>query len=58
MNRAISADTADFERQQKQIVTNLLRSKNDNSGIIFCATHNDDVVDLIVQMRRKELNYL
>lgn len=54
---AIDANAADFEQQQKQIVTDLLRSENDDPGIIFCATHNDDVVDLIVQMRRKELNY-
>ena len=54
---AIDGDAADLEQQQKQIVTDLLRSKNDDPGIIFCATHNDDVVDLIVQMKRKELNY-
>lgn len=54
---AIDANAADFEQQQKQIVTDLLRSENDDPGIIFCATHNDDVVDLIVQMKRKELNY-
>ena len=54
---AIDPNAADFEQKQKQIITDLLRSKNDAPGIIFCATHNDDVVDLIVQMRRKELNY-
>ena len=53
---AINADATDFERQQKQIITDLLQSKED-PGIIFCATHNDDVVNLIVQMKREELNY-
>ncbi len=54
---AIDANAADVGQKQKQIVTDLLRSKNENPGMIFCATHNDEVVDLIVQMRRKELNY-
>ena len=54
---AIDANASDFEQRQEEILTDLLRSKNDDPGIIFCATHNSDVVDLIVQMRRKELSY-
>ena len=53
---AIDANAADFDRQQRQIITDLSQSQDD-PGIIFCATHNDDAIDLIVQMRRKELNY-
>ena len=49
---ALDADAA-FEQQQQQIVRDLLASKE--SDIIFCATHNDDVVDLIVNMRRKNI---
>ena len=54
---AIDLKADDFEQQKKQIVADLLASKNDNPGIIFCATHNSDVVDLIVQMKRQGLNY-
>lgn len=54
---AIDASASNFKERQKQIVIDLLRSKSDDPGIIFCATHNSDVVNLIVQMRRKELNY-
>lgn len=54
---AIDAKASDFEQRQKAIVTDLLRSKNEDPGIIFFAAHNSDVVNLIVQMRRKELNY-
>lgn len=54
---AIDASAADVEQKQKQIIIDLLRSKNEDPGMIFCATHNTEVVDLIVQMRRNELNY-
>ena len=54
---AIDIKADDFERQKQQIITDLLAAKNEDPGIIFCATHNSDVVDLIVQMKRKGLNY-
>jgi len=53
---AIDANAVNFEAQQQQIIQDLLQSQ-DERGIIFCATHNDDVVDLIVQMKRKGLDY-
>lgn len=54
---AIDVNATNFEQRQKQIVADLLGSKNDDPGTIFCATHNSDVVDLIVKIRQKELNY-
>ena len=54
---AIDINGDDFERQKQQIITDLLATKNEDPGIIFCATHNSDVVDLIVQMKRQGLNY-
>ena len=54
---AIDIDADNFERQKKQIIADLLAAKNEHPGIIFCATHNSDVVDLIVQMKRQGLNY-
>ena len=54
---SLDANAADFERQQQQIITDLEQSDNDDPGIIFCATHNDDVVDLIVKVKRKETDY-
>ena len=54
---AIDPNADDFERQKEQIIGDLSAKKDRNSEIIFCATHNGDVVDLIVQMRRKGLNY-
>ncbi|MGD1919043.1 MAG: ABC transporter substrate-binding protein, partial [Pleurocapsa sp.] len=54
---AIDINADDFAAKKKQIISDLLASKKEDPGIIFCATHNSDVVDLIVQMRRKDLNY-
>ena len=54
---SLDANAADFERQQQQIVNDLLQSDNDDPGIIFCATHNDDVVDLIVKIKREKTDY-
>lgn len=54
---AIDVNADDFALRKKQIISNLLEGKNGDPGIIFCATHNDDVVDLIAQMRRKKINY-
>ena len=50
---AINPNAVDFEQQQQQIITDLSISK-DKPDIIFCATHNDDVVDLIVKLRRNK----
>ena len=54
---AIDIDSDDFEQQKDNIISDLLATKDEDPGIIFCATHNGDVVDLIVQMKRKMLNY-
>ena len=54
---AIDANADNFAASKKQIISDLLADKKDDPGIIFCATHNDDVVNLIAQMRRKEINY-
>ena len=53
---AIDVNGVNFKEQQQQIIRDLLQSQDD-PGIIFYATHNDDVVDLIVQMKREGLNY-
>ena len=54
---ALNPDGADFEQQQEQIIRDLGETQADQPEMIFCATHNDDVVDLIVKMKRQELNY-
>ena len=53
---AIDADAPNFAQQQQQIIADLL-SLDKPPGMIFFATHNGDVVDLIVQMKRQQLNY-
>ena len=53
---AIDADAPDFSQQQQQIIADL-QTKDKPPGMIFFATHNSDVVDLIVQMKRKQLEY-
>ena len=53
---AIDINADNFKQRKEQIISDLSASKDDDPGIIFCATHNDDVVDLIVQMRRKKLS--
>ena len=53
---AIDADAPDFPQQQQQIIADLHRLDKP-PGMIFFATHNGDVVDLIVQMKRKQLKY-
>ncbi|MEL6496581.1 MAG: ABC transporter substrate-binding protein [Cyanobacteria bacterium J06623_7] len=52
----IDVDAANFAQQQQQIMTDL-QTQAKPPGIIFFATHNDDVVELIVQMKRRQLDY-
>ena len=53
---AIDVDAPDFLQQQQQIIADL-QAKDKPPGMIFFATHNSDVVDLIVQMKRQQLEY-
>jgi branched-chain amino acid transport system substrate-binding protein len=53
----LDPESSNFERQQQQIIADLLSENTDNPEMIFCATHNDEVLNLIVQMKRKRLNY-
>lgn len=54
---ALDRDQADFAQQQQRIIQDLQTSNQGQPEIIFCATHNRDVVDLIVQMKRQQLEY-
>ncbi|MEM6613448.1 MAG: ABC transporter substrate-binding protein [Cyanobacteria bacterium P01_C01_bin.72] len=54
---ALDPDAADFKQQQQQIIQDLQASNQNQPEIIFCATHNGDIVDLIVQMKRQQLDY-
>jgi len=54
---AINIDSADYPQQQQQILRDLANSARQKPETIFCATHNSDVVDLIVKMKRQKLKY-
>ncbi|MEL6581370.1 MAG: ABC transporter substrate-binding protein [Cyanobacteria bacterium J06621_12] len=54
---ALDPSAADFEQQQQRIIQDLQASKQNQPEMIFCATHNEDVVELIVQMKRQQLLY-
>ena len=54
---AINADSPDYKQQQQQIIRDLLTSDFKEPQIIFCATHNGDIVDAIVEMKRRQLKY-
>jgi branched-chain amino acid transport system substrate-binding protein len=49
--------SSNFDRQQQQILADLLQENTDRPEIIFCATHNDEMVNLVIQMKRQELRY-
>lgn len=53
----LNPDTENFGQQQEQIMEDLLVPRDSKPEMIFCATHNSDVVDLIVKMKRQKLDY-
>ena len=53
---ALDLNSDNFEQQQKQIISDLSTSQNE-AEIIFCATHNRDAIEVIVQMKRQGLNH-
>ena len=53
----IDANSPDYKQQQQQIVRDLLTSNLKQPQMIFCATHNGDLVDAIVEMKRRQLRY-
>ena len=54
---AIDINSPNYKQQQQQIVRDLLTSNSKKPHTIFCATHNGDIVDAIVEMKRRQLKY-
>ncbi|MEL6931088.1 MAG: ABC transporter substrate-binding protein [Cyanobacteria bacterium J06600_6] len=53
----LDAESPDYPQQQQQIIEDVSALNQQQPEMIFCATHNDDVIDLIVKMKRQQLRY-
>ena len=54
---SFDSSAEDLETGLDQIITDLLKARSDNPGIIFMATQGTEAVKLITSMRRRGLKY-
>jgi branched-chain amino acid transport system substrate-binding protein len=54
---SFDAKSGDLDAQIDEIVTALLKKRNDNPGMLFMATHGSEAVKIVTALRRKGLNY-
>ncbi len=54
---SFDTQTGDLEAQIDEIVTALLKARNDNPGMLFMSTHGNEAVKIVTALRRKGLKY-